>query len=148
MEKALVRILREGGARVRENVTLYDAGVEVDPADGRNVEIVATGLPIFQGIPAAIDTTMVSPLHCDGSAFPRADRRAGVALGRARAAKEDVYPELLDGSRLRLLVAAVEVGGRMNRELKQLLVICVFSALSQIRNRFRAALPECGETDG
>ena len=46
---------------------------------------------------------------------------AGVALERARSAKKDVYPELLESSRLRLLVAAIEVGGRMNSATMKLL---------------------------
>ena len=121
IEQMWVRILREARARVRENVSLHEAGVPVDPADGRNIEIVATGLPIHQGIPVAIDATMVSPLHTDGTPHPHADERPGVALGRGRRCKEATYPELMSSSRLRLLTAGVETGGRLSQEALDLL---------------------------
>ena len=65
---------------------------------------------------------MVSPLQTDGEPHPQAQSRIGVALARARRAKESTYPELLTSSRLRLLVAAIEVGGRISAEAAQLLV--------------------------
>ena len=98
----------------------------------RNVEVVATGLPIEQGIPLAIDATMVSPLRADGTPHPHADTRIGVSLGRARHDKETTYPELLGSSRLRLLVAGVEVGGRISRESSKLLSdLSIFRATSE-----------------
>ena len=42
IEKIWVRVLREGSARVRENVLLRDAGLPVDPVDGRHIEIEVT----------------------------------------------------------------------------------------------------------
>ncbi len=65
---------------------------------------------------------MVSPLQTDGEPHPQAQSRIGVTLARARRAKESTYPELLTSSRLRLLVAAIEVGGRISAEAAQLLV--------------------------
>ena len=35
--------------------------------DQRRLEIVADGLPLFGSVQLAIDTTLVSPLHCDGT---------------------------------------------------------------------------------
>ena len=79
LERIWKRILREAGARVRENVLLRDTGLpHIDPADGRKIEIVATGLPIEHGIPIAIDCTMVSPLHTDGSPWPHAATVPGI----------------------------------------------------------------------
>ena len=121
LQKVLRRIIREAVARVRENVSLFDAGVPVDPSDGRNVEIVATGLPIHQGIPVAVDVTMVSPLKADGEPHAHADRQVGLALGRGRRKKEQTYPELLDSSRLRLVTFGVETGGRISHEAAKLL---------------------------
>ena len=120
-EKVWVRILREAGIRIRENVLLRDTGVEVDPADRRNIEIVATGLPMEHGIPVAVDATMVSPLHADGSIYDRADSVPGIALHRARRAKAETYPELAASPQLRLLTVAIETGGRMNGEARALL---------------------------
>ena len=100
--------------------------------DGRKIEVIATGLPVEQGIPLAIDATMVSPLGADGTPHPHADTRIGVSLGRARHDKETTYPELLGSSRLRLLVAGVEVGGRISRESSKLLTdLSLFRASSE-----------------
>jgi hypothetical protein len=132
IERVWARILREAGARVRENVSLHDAGVAVDAGDGRNIEIVATGLPICHGIPAAVDATLVSPLSADGTPHAHADCRIGVSLARARRTKDTTYPELLSSSRLRLVVVAVEVGGRISTETAQLLTdLSSFKARSE-----------------
>eukprot|EP00959_Pyramimonas_sp_CCMP1952_P473990 9502691-Pyramimonas_sp.AAC.1 len=85
------------------------------------IEIVATGLPVHQGIPLAVDVTMVSPLHADGSAWAWAATRAGVALERAVRNKHRTYGELVANPVLWLVVAATEVGGRCNHEVLQLL---------------------------
>ncbi len=121
IEKVWVRVLREGGARVRENLMLRDAGIQVDPADRRAIEIVVTGLPIEHGIPVAVDATMVSPLHADGTPHRQAAERPGVALQRGRRDKETTYPELLGSSQLRLLTAGAETGGRLSHEAVRLL---------------------------
>ena len=44
-----------------------ECGVGVPITDGRRVEVVANGLPLFGGVQLAIDTTLMSTLHCDGS---------------------------------------------------------------------------------
>ena len=120
IEKIWVRVLREGRARVREDVLLRDTGVPVDPADRRAIEIVATGLPIAQGIPVAVDATMVSPLHADGTAHKDAASKIGVALKRA--GKEARYlPRARRESTTATLTAAVEVGGRLSKDARHLL---------------------------
>ena len=70
----------------------------------------------------AIDATVVSPLHSDGTHRRRADAIDGQVLGEARKLKERTYPELCqrDG-RARLVVVAGEVGGRWSHETKALL---------------------------
>ena len=80
-------------------------------------KVVADGLTLFRGAQLAIDTTMVSPLHRDGSARRRAADVDGAALEAARRRKERTYPELAgDGGRARLVVLAAEVGGRWSTE--------------------------------
>ena len=65
----------------------------------------------------AIDATLVSPLHCDGTARPGAAHIDGVALQVARRRKERTYPELVGPrTRSRLVVLAGEVGGRWSGE--------------------------------
>ena len=112
LESAAARICREGGARVTTNVMIRDMDLAApNPADGRRLEIVADGLPLFGGAQLAIDTTLVSTLHCDGSARPGSAHNDGAALVVARRRKERTYPELVGRrGRARLVVLAGEVG--------------------------------------
>ena len=52
-------------------------------------------LPLFGGAQLAVDTTLVSALHCDGSAIRGAPSSDGIALALARRRKERTYPELV-----------------------------------------------------
>ena len=77
---------------------------------------MANGLPVWAGEQVAVDTTLVSPLHRSGAPRPRAAAEAGVALRAARQRKESTYPKLLAARRCRLVVLALEVGGRWSPE--------------------------------
>ena len=117
-----VRVLREAGARVKENVFLRGAGLPaIGAQDARNIEIVASGLPACQGVPLAVDATLVSPLRADGSPHPAAATRPGASLRRAEKAKQRTYPELVGSSVLRLTTVAMEVGGRSSLAARHLL---------------------------
>ena len=60
----------------------------------------------------AIDTTLISTLHCDGSARPGTADTDGVALVAARRRKERTNLELVGPrGRARMVVLAGEVGG-------------------------------------
>ena len=86
--------------------------------DGRRLEVVVDGLPLFGGAQLAVDATLVSALRRDGSARPGAADTDGVALDAARRRKEGTYPELTGaGGRARLVVIGGEVGGRWFREI-------------------------------
>ena len=118
VEKIWARILREAGGRVRERVLLRDTSVpNIDPSDGRHIEVVVTGLPFAHGIPLAVDCTVVSPLHADGTIWPNANCQPGISFVRL------TYPELIDSNVLRLVVVASEVGGRLNSAGCQLLKV-------------------------
>jgi len=118
MESAAARICREAGARVRTNVCVRDLNVGVlAPTDGRRIEVIADGLPLFHGSQLAVDTTLVSALRRNGQARPGADLRDGVALQAASRRKRETYPELCgSGARARLVVLGLEVGGRWRKE--------------------------------
>ena len=89
----------------------------MNEADGRRLEVVADGLPLFGGAQLAVDTTIVSALRSDGTAIPQAAHTAGVALEAARRRKEGRCPELVGPrARSRLVVFGVEVGGRWSGE--------------------------------
>ena len=62
LESVAARICREAGGRVTTNVLLRDldlAFVGAAEADGRRLEIVVDGLPLFSGAQLAVDTTLV-----------------------------------------------------------------------------------------
>ena len=95
LESAAARVCREAGARVSTNVLVRDLDIlPLDRQDGRKLEVVADGLPLFHGAQLAIDTTIVSPLRADGTSRPGSHARDGVALHAARRAKTRTYPEL------------------------------------------------------
>ena len=73
VESVVARLCREGGARVATNVMVRDMDPAFpNPADSRRIEVLADGLALFGGVQLAIDTTLVSPLHADGTARPGA----------------------------------------------------------------------------
>ena len=118
VESAGARICREAGARVSTNVFVRDLDLDAPNVhDARRLEIIAEGLPLFGGAQLAIDTTLVSAHHCDGSARRGGATNDGAALLVARRRKETTYPELVGPrSRAKLVVLAMEVGGRWSQE--------------------------------
>ena len=122
------RICREAGARVSMNVFVRDLDLLApNVQDARRLEIVAEGLPLFGGAQLAVDTTLVSAHHCDGTARPGAAHIDGAALVVSRRRKERAYPELV-GPRSR----AKPVGTGWQRWRT---VVC-----RDIRNRFSRIL--------
>ena len=121
--KTLALILREAGARVQDRYPLNKAGIPtIPPTDKRHIEIVVTGLPLHQGKPIAIDVTLISPLKTNGQPHPNATRKAGSTFAAVeKRKKQRQYPELTNDGPLRLAVAAIETGGRMNNELKSII---------------------------
>ena len=108
----------QGGRRtVATNVMVRDLDqAAFAGADGRRLEVVVDGLPLFGGSQLAVDATLVSALHANGQAR-RAAQEDGAALITARRRKERRYPELVGpGARARLVVVGLEVGGRWSVE--------------------------------
>ena len=99
LEHMVAQVCREAGARVRTNVFLRDLNVAVPPGDERRIEVIASGLPVYGGSQLAIDITMRSPLHANGSHKTAADWEDGATAKRARGDKELNYPELTVGAR-------------------------------------------------
>ena len=60
--------------------------------NGRRLEVVADGLPLYRGAQLAIDTTLVVVLKRDGTPRTGADRTNGVAFASARQREERTYP--------------------------------------------------------
>ena len=114
----MARVCREGGARVQFNAFLRDLNLGVaNVTDGRRLEVIANGLPLFKGAQLAIDTTIVCPVRRDGTPHARTPTKDGISLEKARVRKEKRYPELNGiGGRARLVVFAMETGGRWSEE--------------------------------
>ena len=90
--------------------------------DSRRLEVVVDGLLLHGGAQLAVDTTLVSTLHGDARPRKGAADWDGVALLAARKWKERRYPEFLGARcRARLVVLAVEVGGRFLSRNKRFL---------------------------
>ena len=95
-----------------------DLGVPV-AGDNRRLEVVVDGLPLHGGVQLAVDTTLVSSVRGSGEPRQGAATTDGVALTQARRRKEKTYRELSGpGARARLVVLALEVGGRWSAEAK------------------------------
>ena len=112
------RVCWEAGGRVRTNLAVRDMDLGAhNHLDGRRLEIVVDGLPLWGGSQLAVDTTMVSPLTREGVAHRGTATTNGKSLARARRRKESTYPELTgEHGRSRLVVMGVEVGGRWSTE--------------------------------
>ena len=88
----------------------------ISSRDSRQLEVVVNGLTLWGGAQLAVDVTLVSPVRRDGRPQPRAADQDGVQLQVARWRKEAKYAELLSSRRCRLVVVALEVGGRWSDE--------------------------------
>ena len=115
-ERTLARVCREAGASVRRNVKLVDMNIAVAANDERAIEVVASGLPVHHGAQLAVDITLRCALTASGLPRPGAAVADGVVCRRTRAEKERKYTELLQGDRCRLVVIALETGGRWSPE--------------------------------
>ena len=112
-ERTLARVCREAGATVRFNAKLGDMNLlSVAADDERAIEVLASGLPLFFGAQLAADVTLRCALTVDGRPQPGAAAVDGAVCSRAREDKERKYPELLAYDRCRLVVLALETGGR------------------------------------
>ena len=136
LERAAARVCRETGARVTTNTLVRDLNVAVSRFDDRRIEVIANGLPLWNGAQLAVDTTIVSPLTAAGGARSRRDPARPVALLEVRRRKEATYPELLASARCRLVVIGVEVGGRWGSAAASFLRL-----LARARARRPFALP-------
>ena len=84
--------------------------------DKRCIEVVASGLPLHHGAQLAVDITMRCAVSSSGEARLGGARVDGIVCTNARADKEQKYSELLAGDRCRLIVVALETGGRWSPE--------------------------------
>ena len=115
-ERAAARVCCQAGATVQQHVLLQDLNVEPERLDERRIEVIANGLPFWNGTQVAVDTTLVAQLTSAGAPRRIRGRNAGAALQVARRAKERAYPEFAASRRCHLTVLGIEVGGRCSSE--------------------------------
>ena len=115
-ENAIAQICREGGPGCPR--TLCSETSHPTEATHDRLEVIAEGLTLFGGSQLATDATVVSPLHADGTHRRKADTTDGQALAEAHKHKERTCR---GNGRARLVVIAVEVGGRWPQETKDFL---------------------------
>ena len=77
---------------------------------------------MYRGTPLAVDATVVSALHANGTPWEDADVTDGVAIRRGEKTKADRYPELVESPIVRLVTLACEVGGRWSTDTQEVLV--------------------------
>ena len=77
------------------------------------------GLPLHGGVQLAVDNTLVSSVRGSGEPRQGAATTDFVVLTQARRRKKKTYRELTGpGARARLVVLALDVGGRWSAETK------------------------------
>ena len=82
--------MQEAGGRVVIDRFVRDLDLGAfNGLDQRRIEII---VDLWHGAQVAVDTTLVSPLHGDGSPRRNAATKSGVVLLDARRAKERTYP--------------------------------------------------------
>ena len=127
IERTLARVFREAGAQVRFNALLRDMNIGVRAGDNRRIKVLAQDLPCFGGAQLTVDVTLRSALGCTGEPQPHAADVDGAILVQARADKETTYPELVESGRCRLVVVAIETGGRWSDEAVHLFRMLAFA---------------------
>ena len=113
-ERSLARVCREAGATVTRNVKLRDLNVQVPATDEREIEVVAAGLSIHHGAQLAVDITLRSAVT---SVWCTSDNRCHCQWCRTDTSSPGAkYAELVRNERCRLVVVALETGGRWGTE--------------------------------
>ena len=118
-ERTLARVCREAGATVRYNAKLRDMDLAVSANNDRAIEVLAT-VSLCTLVPNWQWTSPFgAPLLRTVQRRPGAARMDGAVCTRAREDKERKHSELLRADRCRLVVVALETGGRWSEESLQ-----------------------------
>ena len=118
-ERALARVCREAGATMRCNTRLCDMNVLWRRTTTGPLKFLQQDSQrLFFRAQLVLDITLRCALAADGTAHPGAARIDGVVC-RAHEDKETKYSELLRKETCRLVVVALETGGRWSEEALQ-----------------------------
>jgi len=133
LERAFLGICAEAGGRCQPQplvarLNLGPPGGQRGEPDGRRLDFVCFGLPVFGGLPLAADVTLVSPISADGVPQSGCLSDADAVFRDAHAQIVTDYPDIAHAGRAELLCLASSTGGRWNE-----------SALSLVRALVRVA---------
>ena len=109
---------------------------------------MATGLPLWNVAQWAVDVTLVSPVKRNGEPQPNTEDHDGCWLLEARRRKEAKYWELLQSRRCRLVVLALEVGGRWSEEASTFIRLLSEARARSVPRIVRTAAQMASCTDG
>ena len=121
LERAWQRVFREAGANVndhRNKPLLRNLAIPgIASTDGRQLDILATGLSVYAPLPICADVTLRSPIDHAGAPHGRAANVDGATFRRACQDKEVKYPELhgpngTGAGLCKFFTLAAETGGR------------------------------------
>ena len=80
LEHAAARVFRQAGATLWQHVLVRDLNVVPARCDERHIEVIANGLPLWNGAQVAVDTTLVTPLTSSAELRRLRGNTAGAAL--------------------------------------------------------------------
>ena len=115
VKRVVARIFREAGARVRFNALVQDMNVGVPSAAERRIEVLAQDLPCFGGGSACCGRHPSVPFAQHRRATPKRRKRQRASAATSSEGKT-TCPELVRSGRCRLVVLAMETGGRWSEE--------------------------------
>ena len=90
LERAAAQVCREAGGRVGVDRYVRDVDLGAfNSFDERRIEVIVDGLTLWHEFQLAVDTTLVSPLHCDCTASERSNHERCGSPGRSQGEGED-----------------------------------------------------------
>ena len=113
------QVLVEAGASIPDrNVErmLRRTNIIVAPEDGRRLDLVASGLNVYRGLPLFCDATVLSPLTGTGMARPGTSNQGGQLLNHAEEDNNDTYSDVISSGLGVLLCLGCEVYGRWSKQ--------------------------------
>ena len=113
-ERTLARVCREAGAVVRRNVKLRDMNTTVPVNDAREIEVLASGLPMHHETHLAVDITLRSAVNASGGACANAAGVNGAVLHGGT--RKPSTPSWWKGIGVASVVVPIETGGRWGEE--------------------------------
>ena len=119
---------------------LRDSHIPVHPDDQRRLDIVATGLPIAQGLPLFCDVTVLSPLTRNGDARPGTSNQGGSLLAAAERENNDMYEEIRSSGFGTLLCLGAETYGRWGAQAVWLVPALATERTRHLHPRIRTGI--------